>query len=356
MKFGLGPFPADESDRYPDVLEQVVAGEEEGFDSVWFDEGRQYGGGSPFPLGAAAARRTQAVRIAVRATTGLVHPIYLAEDAAALDLISRGRLVMGLSDQPGLHSLQAYNVTATDARARFWESVEILHRSWSPEPFSHEGAFWRVPAGLPEHTLAAGATKLSVTPKPAQVLVPVWVAASNDESVRRAAVRGLPVLGEAWETKAELAAKWQTYGKAAGECLAARLLPAVRDVHVAETVDEAWRQAEPALAAQYGMYEDAGRLGNGAAIRVRAAGRAIVGDVDSVIAELRDYQQETGLNYVVCRLALPGLAPEAVRAAITLLGRGVGPAFRMFDMPEAIRARTLEEADNPMIGYLRELS
>lgn len=356
MKFGFGPFPADDSERYPDFLAQAVAAEEEGFDSVWIDPGRQQSGGSPFPLGAAAARRTTAVRIAVRPVTGLVHPIYLAEDAAALDLISKGRLVLGLSDQPGLGSLEAYNVTAEDARGRFWESVDVMFRSWAPEPFSHHGAYWQVPAGMPEHTLAAGAVKLSVTPKPAQVMIPAWVAASNEDSVRRAAALGLPVLGEGWETRAELAAKFRLYQDAAGQSLAARLLPAVRDVHVAETVDEAWRQAEPALAAQYGLYEDIGRLGNGAGVRARAAGRAIVGDVDSVIAELRDYQQETGLNYVVCRLALPGLAPEAVRASITLLGRGVAPSFRMFDMPEAIRARTLEEADNPMIGYLRELS
>jgi alkanesulfonate monooxygenase SsuD/methylene tetrahydromethanopterin reductase-like flavin-dependent oxidoreductase (luciferase family) len=356
MKFGLGPFPADASDRYPEFLEQAARAEEEAFDSVWVDPGRQFGGGSPFPLGAAAARRTSAVRIGVRPITGLVHPIYLAEDAAALDVISRGRLLLGLSDHPGIGPLDAYGVSAGDARSRFWESVEVLHRSWAPEPFSHEGKHWKVPAGMPEHTLAAGSVKLSVTPKPAQVSIPTWVSPSDDDGIRRAAALGLPVLGEAWETRAELAARFKSYREAAGESLAARLLPAVRDVHVAETQDQAWTAAEPALAAQYGDYEDAGKLGNGAAIRARAANRAIVGDVDSVITELRGYQEETGLNYVICRLALPGLSPEAVRMSMTLMGRGVIPAFRMYDMPEAIRARTLEEADNPMIGYLRELS
>lgn len=356
MKFGLGPYPSDDPDAYGVLLEHAVLAEEEGFDSVWVDEGRQYGGGSPFPLAAAAARRTSALRIGARPIVGLVHPIHLAEDAAALDLLTKGRLVLGLSDEPPLPALEAYGSGRGDARARFWESVEVLYRAWSPEPFRHEGRYWQVPAGLPEHRLAAEAVKVSVTPKPAQVAVPAWVGTSSEDSVRRAAAKGLPVLGEAWETRGELAKKFRLYREAAGEALSARLLPAVRDVHVAETAEQAWRQAEGPLASQYGLYDDAGRMGNGAATRARAEGRAIVGDVDSVIDELRAYQEETGLNYTVCRLALPGMPAAAVRASITLFARGVAPSFRMFNLPAEIRPRTLAEADDPKIGYLRELS
>jgi alkanesulfonate monooxygenase SsuD/methylene tetrahydromethanopterin reductase-like flavin-dependent oxidoreductase (luciferase family) len=356
VKFGLGPYPADAAELYPELLDQVAAAEEEGFDSVWIDGGRQYSGGSPFPLGAAVARRTKAVRLGVMPTVGLVHPIYVAEDAAALDLISNGRLILGLADQPQLGSLEAYGVTAGDARARFWESVEVLYRAWAPEPFAHEGTYWKVPARLPEHTLAVDAVKVSVTPKPAQPLLPAWVAASNEESVRRAASRGLPVLGQAWETRSELAAKFDRYREAAGESLAGRLLPIIRDVHVAESTEQAWRDVEAPLAAAYGGYEDAGVLGNGADVRTRAESRAIVGDVDSVIDELEAYQAETGCNYVICRMALPGLSSGAVRSSMTLLGRGVAPQFRMFGLPPEIRARTVEEAGNPMIGYMRELS
>lgn len=356
MKFGLGPYPADDSERYSALLDQVAAAEEEGFDSVWIDGGRQYSGGSPFPLAAAVARRTRAVRLGVLPTIGLVHPIYLAEDAATLDLLSNGRLILGLSDQPSLGSLEAYRVTTGDARQRFWESVEVLYRAWSPEPFAHEGKYWRVPARLPEHTLAADAVKVSVTPKPAQPLIPAWVATSNEDSVRRAAARGLPVLGQAWETRSQLATKFRLYQEAAGESLAGRLLPAVRDVHVAESVDLAWRAVEGPLATAYGGYEDAGVLGNGADVRTRAQSRAVIGDVDSVIEELQAYQAETGCNYLICRMALPGLAAEAVRSSMTLLGRGVAPQFRMYGLPPEIRARTVEEAGNPMIGYLRELS
>src|SRR5687768_11992258 len=110
MKFGLGPFPADDAAAYQDLLAHAVQAEEEGFDSVWVDEGRQFSGGSPFPLAAAIAHRTRAVRVAVRPTVGLVHPLYQAEDAAALDNIAGGRLLLGLSDQPPAQSLAAYGV------------------------------------------------------------------------------------------------------------------------------------------------------------------------------------------------------------------------------------------------------
>jgi alkanesulfonate monooxygenase SsuD/methylene tetrahydromethanopterin reductase-like flavin-dependent oxidoreductase (luciferase family) len=356
VKFGLGPFPADDAEAYPDLLAHAAQAEEEGFDSVWIDEGRQYSGGSPFPLGAAVARRTKALRIVVRPTVGLVHPIYHAEDAATLDNISGGRLILGLSDQPPAQSLAAYGVTAGDARERFWESVEVMYRAWAPEPFSHTGKHWKVPARLPEHTLAEAEVKVSVTPKPAQVFLPSWVATNDEASIRKAAARGLPVLGEAWETASEVAATFRRYQEAAGESLGAFLRPVVRDVYVAETVDEAWRVAEGPLATQMGHYEDLGRMGNGASVRKRAEGRAVVGDVDSVIDELRNLQEQTGCNYVVCRMALPGVPAEAVRNSMTLLGRGVAPTFRMFNLPQAIRARTLEETGNPMIGYQRGLS
>lgn len=356
MKFGLGPFPADDAEGYANLLEHAAMAEEEGFDSIWIDEGRQYSGGSPFPVGAAVARRTRALRIAVRPTIGLVHPIYQAEDGATLDLISGGRMLLGLSDQPPVQSLSAYGVLPGDARDRFWESVEVMYRAWAPEPFAHQGRYWKVPARLPEHTLALAEVKVSVTPKPAQVFVPAWVATSDESSIRRAAARGLPVLGEAWQTTGEVADIFRLHRESAGESLGAFLRPVVRDLFVAETAEEAWELAEGPLGAQYGMYEDAGRMGNGASVRNRAQGRAIVGDVDTVIAELSGFQEQTGCNYVVCRMALPGVAAEAVRNSMTLLGRGVAPTFRMFNLPEAIRARTLEETGNPMIGYQRGLA
>ena len=187
---------------------------------------------------------------------------------------------------------------------------------------------------MPEHTHAVEFTKVSVTPKPAQPTVPTWVGAADDAGALRAASHGLTVLGEASDHRDALARRFTLHRDALGEAAArfATLRPAIRDMVIAETSDEAWRIAAPALE------------------QTLPAG-AVVGDVDSVIAELEGYAA-SGVNYVVCRLALPGLAAADVHRSLLLLGRGVAPHFRMFNLAPAVRARTLEEVGNPMIGYL----
>jgi alkanesulfonate monooxygenase SsuD/methylene tetrahydromethanopterin reductase-like flavin-dependent oxidoreductase (luciferase family) len=105
----------------------------------------------------------------------------------------------------------------------------------------------------------------------------------------------------------------------------------------------AWAAAEPAL--------DPLLPPGAGGIRDRAAGRAVVGDVDEVIDEIARYA-EIGVNHLICRLALPEIGPAAVRRSLLLLGRGVAPHFRMFNLPPAVRARTLAEVVDPMIGYL----
>lgn len=353
MKFGLGPFPAvsaqDDADGYRTLLEHAALAEEEGFDSVWVDEGNQFGGGSPFVLAAAIATRTRAARIAVRPVVGLTHPFYTAEDGAALDNIANGRLIFAPRELPPPGPLTAYGVAPDEARERFWEALEVVGRAWAPDAFAHTGRFWTIPAGLPEHTHAVEFTKVSVTPKPAQPTVPTWVGAADDAGALRAAAHGLTVLGEASDHIDALAQRFAAHRAALGEAAArfATLRPAIRDMVIAETSDEAWRIATPALERTLPT-----GVGTGAgSVRERAAGRAVVGDVDTVIAELESYGA-IGVNYVVCRLALPGLAAADVHRSLLLLGRGVAPHFRMFNLAPAVRARTLEEVGNPMIGYL----
>ena len=124
MKLGLGPYPAatpegNEGAHYRRVCAHAALAEEEGFDSVWLEPGRQLSGASPFPLGAAVARRTRALRIVVRPRLGLTHPVYAAEDTATLDLIAAGRAVLAPSAWPDADSLGAYGIPAGEAGERF---------------------------------------------------------------------------------------------------------------------------------------------------------------------------------------------------------------------------------------------
>src|SRR3954452_18959680 len=127
MRFGFGlltcqRFPGDlrsDVELYADALDLAGYAEELGFDSVWTSEHHFVDDGyapSLLPLCAAIAARTSRVEIG----TGLLliplhEPIGVAQDAARVDLISRGRLILGL----GL---------ASRAEDRDWFGVQLGER------------------------------------------------------------------------------------------------------------------------------------------------------------------------------------------------------------------------------------
>lgn len=127
---------------------------------------------------AAVAAQTSTVRVVVRVPLGDEHPVTLAEELAVLDLIAGGRVVV-LVDTEDL-----------DAEAAA-EDVGLLRRCWASRPVRHAGSRWRVPAGLAGHQAPES---VMVTPKPAQVDLPVWLTGAVGPAV--AASTGLPLLAE----------------------------------------------------------------------------------------------------------------------------------------------------------------
>lgn len=109
MKFGVGDFsgqrPAgsrvDHETLYAELLEQASWIEEAGLDSMWVSEHHFAEDGympSVLPICAALLARTRLITVATdRLAASLYDPVRLAEDAIALDLLSGGRFVLGLS-------------------------------------------------------------------------------------------------------------------------------------------------------------------------------------------------------------------------------------------------------------------
>jgi hypothetical protein len=131
---------------------------------------------------AEAVVASEALRVALRLRLGHEHPVTLAEEIAVLDNAANGRLVV-LADTGDLDE---------DAAA---EDVALLRRCWASRPVRHRGARWHVPAGIAGHD-APG--EVEVTPKPAQVDIPVWLRGPAAPAVARR--QGLPVVAEAMDT------------------------------------------------------------------------------------------------------------------------------------------------------------
>ncbi|MBI1884715.1 MAG: LLM class flavin-dependent oxidoreductase [Chloroflexi bacterium] len=179
MKFGQlhlfeHPLGRTEKQIIDEQFDIMVRAEEFGFDSIWPAEHHfsEYGYcASPAVTLAALAVKTQRVRLGSGVVVlPLNHPVRVAEDYAILDLLSGGRVDLGVGRGYQPHEFVGYGVDQTRSREMFRESIEVIQRAWTQERFDYEGEFYRI------HDLA-------VRPKPLQKPhPPVWMASLSPET------------------------------------------------------------------------------------------------------------------------------------------------------------------------------
>jgi alkanesulfonate monooxygenase SsuD/methylene tetrahydromethanopterin reductase-like flavin-dependent oxidoreductase (luciferase family) len=348
MKFGLGPYVPEASgggrDALLRVLEDAARAEDCAFDSVWVSEHHFSERGhcpAAFPLAAAVAVRTTGIRIGVLCELGLAHPVYVAEDAATLDHLSAGRVILGVRRSPDDGTWRGYGVPEPDRDGRFRESLDVLQRAWAPQPFSFQGRHFRIPAQLPQNEFTNRQASVSLTPKPAQLTIPLWVLAEGRDLAGLAADAGLNVLLPADSALPELRAAVDAY-RQHRDPRPSDILALVRHVFVARTGAAARDLAAAALRAHYERVKHPAGLSPAAALEGALEEWGVIGDVETCIERLRRYRDELGVNYVVCHMTLPGLPAHRVAEAIDLFGKAVISEFRMVNFPPQIRARFLE--------------
>jgi alkanesulfonate monooxygenase SsuD/methylene tetrahydromethanopterin reductase-like flavin-dependent oxidoreductase (luciferase family) len=122
---------------------------------------------------AAFAASTKRIRLGQMCTcVAYRNPAYLAKVAATVDLISGGRLEMGIGAGWYEHEFRAYGYGFPDAPARLRalrEGVEIMHQAWTTGKASLDGEFWQVDGAI-------------VQPQPLQEGgIPFWVAGGGEK-------------------------------------------------------------------------------------------------------------------------------------------------------------------------------
>ena len=330
MKFG---FIQTEGGRfYREALEEVVLGEELGFNSVWMEEHhgiKDHYWPSPLMVLAGFATRTSRVRLGTDVVVlPFHHPVKVAEDVAMLDVMSDGRLTLGVAIGYRPDEFALFGVSPDRRGARFEEQLEIMRRLWTEDAVTFEGEFFQL-------------RDARIEPKPVQAGgIPIYLGAWGPLGMQRAAT-----LADAWipgpvaDLPKILAAREQYHAalRAAGKDPAAVPQPLTREVVIAATEERARELAERHLMVNYrdeyggGTWNHPLIHGQAAemASRLDAIGkdRFIVGTPEQCIEKIRLFRDAVSADELICRLFFPGMPHAHILEELRLLAREVMPAF-----------------------------
>ena len=126
--------PRSDTELYAQALELAEQAEQGGLDSVWVSEHHFVDDGylpSLLPLSAAIAARTRRVRVGTGLLLAPLHdPLRLAEDAAVTDLISGGRLTLGVGLGWREEEFAGLGVPLAQRVPRLVASLDTMRRAW----------------------------------------------------------------------------------------------------------------------------------------------------------------------------------------------------------------------------------
>jgi probable F420-dependent oxidoreductase len=333
MKFGLyssiaNPPRGERLDRCIDeVIAEAQLAESCGFDSCFFGEHHQDKDGflpSPLIVATAVAARTRTLRVGTSVILlPLHHPVHVAEDVITLDLVSKGRVVLGVGIGYQPADFNVFAVPMEDRLARFEESVEILRLCWAGEPFSFRGKHYTL-------------EDVRVTPQPFQKSgPPLWIGASVPAAARRAGRIADGFVGTPSTGMANATALADIYKEAAREAGRPSHVIQMRDAWVAGTRADADAVYGPHVMTAYRYYWE-NKLAEFRSISADtpftlenlAPDRLILGDPETCVREFQRWQKATGADYFLLRLrhAHSGGPPhEKILDAIRMFGERVLP-------------------------------
>jgi alkanesulfonate monooxygenase SsuD/methylene tetrahydromethanopterin reductase-like flavin-dependent oxidoreductase (luciferase family) len=183
------PFgPDHEAALFRDTIEQARLADEQGFGCWWTVE---HHGATEFSYSSAPevvvavlAQHTRRLRFGhsgVLAPFAINHPLRVAERAAVTDILSGGRLELGLARSGGTE-WETFGVDAESSREQLREALQMIPRMWTETKFSWDSALLKIP-------------ERDVVPKPLQrPHPPLWQTCTSPESFEMAGRLGVGAL------------------------------------------------------------------------------------------------------------------------------------------------------------------
>jgi alkanesulfonate monooxygenase SsuD/methylene tetrahydromethanopterin reductase-like flavin-dependent oxidoreductase (luciferase family) len=230
------------------MIELIGLADTLGFDVAWLAE-LHFGGAfsllsSPLTVVPAIAARTRRIRIGTAVTLlPLHHPLQVAEQAATADILSGGRLELGVGRGSIPTQFHGFRIASAENRARFDEALEIIRLAWTQPRFSYRGRFHEV-------------DNLAVVPRPLQrPHPPIRVGVHSPESFAHIGDKGWPIYSGTTTTPLpqlrECMAIYRDHLAAAGHAWGPGQMALMFPMHVASDGTEAREAMRPGVRQYY---------------------------------------------------------------------------------------------------------
>lgn len=342
MKFGMGFYTGQRptyqershTQLYKDLMNQVKLAEDVGLDCIWLAEHHFFEDGfinALMPISAALGAVTSRIMIGADVTFSLYNPIRLAEDAIALDHITKGRFLLGMA---GTYLDQEFEPFGLDPKAeaeRLDELLIILRTAFSNKTLDFSGKHYRI-------------SSCRITPEPHTEGGPGIVLGSHgnpDHETKRAARDGdhyrtnpmwpieeiqrlVKIFGESREPDDGAEVFVYNYGFISDTEDPWEIMePGFR--HIRLTYDRMAKGKIPEHIKVASEAVEKSRVGD----RLKKENfRLLIGNSDEVMDQIKIMRDLIGDRlHLVLRLSYPGLHPDKVNKAIELYG-GIAEKLR----------------------------
>jgi alkanesulfonate monooxygenase SsuD/methylene tetrahydromethanopterin reductase-like flavin-dependent oxidoreductase (luciferase family) len=343
MKFGIfhlmeSPRDKDYVELEKELAEQTAYAEELGFDAAWLAEhhfDRDYGlCPSTMMYAVRLAQATNRIRIgSLVVVLPLNHPLRVASEAAFADVLTGGRLILGLGSGYAPYEFAGYDVDLDSRRERFKEGLEIVKRALAGETFSHSGRFYNFP-------------ELTCYPRPLQQPLPIWMTANSADTSIFVGQEGAPLVLSGNSLPLDvLRENFKAYRQAWHEaghpgephCALNRM------VCVAESDSQARADAEDGtmgyLKRQAAVFNEGKRLDPEGFVYDKFVGNMFThGSPDTCAENIGLLERELGLDYMVCKFYVKGLSHRQVMASMRRFASEVMPRFTAGRVPAGVAA------------------
>jgi len=351
MKVGMSIFMQNTGERWSDYevyqndLRLADQAEALGFDSLWSVEHHF----TPYTMVpnvtqflSYMAGRTKKLELGTMVIVLPWHdPVRVAEEIAMLDLLSKGRTIIGFGRGAATVEYDSFRVPMEESRDRFVEAAEVVVKALSNNRFSHDGRFFQIP-------------ETSIRPRPfSHPEKRLYGAAVSPDTAERMAELGLGVLVavplHGWDAVAQDVERHNGIIRAAGKDPVPPIVASF--VYVGENKKEAREGARKHMGNYWGSadahynfsdghlkqvkgYEHYGVIADNAEKSTPEQGvqdfvsLQVAGTPDECLEQIRIMQEKVGFDHLISVFSYGGMPPEETERNMRLFATEVMPKLQ----------------------------